>query len=119
MKIFKKLKYILNLRSELFSKEDLIFDSSLNLPTKLMLIKTRYVETELKNLFLEDVSVREIFPFSLKIRIQTRTEVALGVTIIQGKNIKGFVDEEDVYKKNYTDKNLSNFHVKFLVGRRI
>ncbi len=119
MKIFKKVE-INNIKiygSELFSKEDLVANSSLNLPTKLIFVKTRYVETELKkNLFLEDVSVRrEILPFGLKIRIQTRTPVALGVTIIQGKNIKGFVDEEGYFiKKNYTDKNLSEFPCKVL-----
>ena len=68
-KTFKKVNYedISITGSELFSNDDIVANSSLNLPTPLILVKTRYTEKELKkNLSLKNVSVyRQLFPFGL------------------------------------------------------
>ena len=67
LKCFKKVnpQNIFIFGSELFSLEDILMNSSLNLPTPLLFVKTKYIEQELKkNLSLENVSLtRQIFPF--------------------------------------------------------
>ena len=59
--------------SELFSKEDVVNNSSLKFPVRLIFIETNFLEKELKqNLSLKNVSViRQIFPFGLKIEVNT------------------------------------------------
>ena len=66
--------------SELFSKNDLVNNSSLKFPIRLIFIKTNFLEKELKqNLSLKNVSVsRQILPFGLKIHLKTRTPIAYG-----------------------------------------
>ena len=61
--------------SELFSQNDVVKNSSLNFSTRLIFVKTNLLEKELKqNLSLKNVSVnRELFPFGLKVLINTRT----------------------------------------------
>ena len=66
-KIFKKVN-IQNIRisgSELFSEKDVLDNSSLKFPIRLIFINTSYLEKELKqNLSLKYVSVtRQILPF--------------------------------------------------------
>jgi len=55
--------------SELFSENDVVNNSSLIFPIRLIFIKTNLLEKELKqNLSLKNVSVsRQIFPFGLKV----------------------------------------------------
>ena len=74
-------------------------NSSLNVPTRLVFIKTKYIEKELKqNLSLKKISViREILPFGLRILIQTRTPVAYGERVFNSEKISGFIDEDGFF----------------------
>ena len=92
--------------SKLFSKEDIITNSSLNFPTPLIFIKTKFTEKELqKNLSLENVLVsRQIFPFGLKIFMKARVPIAYGEKIFKGEKINGFIDEDGFFiNEKYTD----------------
>ena len=85
LKILKKVN-IQNIRiagSELFSQNDVIDNSSLKIPIRLIFINTSYLEKELKqNLSLKNVSVsRQILPFGLKVYLKTRTPIAFGERI--------------------------------------
>ena len=108
-KTLKKVNYqnISIFGTESLSIEDILANSSLNLPTPLIFVNTTYTEKELKkNLSLENVSVsRQIFPFGLKILIQTRTPIAYGERILNGKKITGFIDKEGFFiNQKYVDK---------------
>ncbi len=108
-KTLKKVNYqdISIVGSELFSIDDIVANSSLNFPTPLIFVKTTYTEKELKkNLSLKNVSVfRQIFPFGLKILIQTRTPIAYGERILQEKKITGFIDEDGFFiNEKYSDQ---------------
>ena len=110
-KTFKEVNYqdISISGSELFSIDDIISNSSLNLPTPLIFVKTTYAEKELKkNLSLQNVSVyRQIFPFGLKILIKTRTPIAYGEKIFKGEKITGFVDKDGFFiNEKYIDKEI-------------
>ena len=85
--------------SNLFKAKDILENSSLNLPTRLVFIKTKYIEKELKqNLSLKKISViREILPFGLRILIQTRTPVAYGERVFNNEKISGFIDEDGFF----------------------
>ena len=113
-KTFKEVNHqdISILGSKLFSPDDLVANSSLNLPTPLIYIKTKYNEKELKkNLSLENVSIsRQIFPFGLKIQIKTRTPVAYGEKLLKGEKINGFIDQHGVFiNAKFSDKeNIKN-----------
>ena len=115
---FKKVNYqeISIVGSELFSIDEIIANSSINLPTSLIFIKTTYAEKELKkNLSLKNVSVfRQIFPFGLKILIKTRTPIAYGERIFKGEKITGFIDEDGFFiSLKYSDQeNLSKITSK-------
>ena len=102
--------------SELFSQNDVVNNSSLKFPNRLIFIKTNLLEKELKqNLSLKNVSVRrEIFPFRLKVHLNTRTPVAFGERIINDKKILGFIDEDGIFinKKNASDLNLNKLTVQ-------
>ena len=119
-KIFKKVNYkdISIFGSQFFSVNDIVANSSLNFPTPLIFIKTKYFEKELiKNLSLENVSVnRQIFPFGLKILIKTRTPIAYGESTLEGKKINGFIDADGYFiNEKYSDKeNLENLSSKVL-----
>ena len=108
-KIFKKVNFsdVLISGNELFTVGDIENNSSLDFPTPLIFVKTKYIEKELKkNLSLKSVAVhRQIFPFGLKILIKTRTPIAYGEKILKGKKITGFIDEDGffIYEK-YADK---------------
>ena len=106
---FKKVDYkdISIFGSELFSIKDIVANSSLNFPTPLILVKTIYIEKELKkNLSLEKVSVfRQVYPFGLKILIKTRTPIAYSERILNGEKITGFVDKEGFFLyERYSDQ---------------
>ena len=115
---FKKVNYqdISIYGTELFSIDDIVANASLNFPTPLILIKTNYIEKELKkNLSLEKVSVfRQVYPFGLKILIKTRTPIAYSERILNGEKIPGFVDKslrflkEDKIEWNSINKTLLN-----------
>ena len=101
LKTFKKVNFQ-NIRiygSDYFSKEEIINNSSLNLPTRLIFIKTKYAEKELKkNLSLKNVSInRQIIPFGLSILIKTRIPIAYGEKTINGAQISGFIDENGFF----------------------
>ena len=73
IKILKKVN-IQDIRisgSEFFSQNDVVNNSSLNFPIRLIFVETNLIEKELKqNLSLKNVSVnRELFPFGLKVHI--------------------------------------------------
>ena len=93
IKTLKKID-IQNIRisgSELFSQNDVVKNSSLNFPIRLIFVKTNLLEKELRqNLSLKNVSVnRELFPFGLKVHLDTRTPIAYGERILdEKKNIR-------------------------------
>ena len=90
--------------SKLFTEKDIVENSSLNIPTRLIFIKTKYIEKELKqNLSLKNISVRrQILPFGLIVLIQTRKAVAYGERVLNSEKISGFIDEDGffIYKEH-------------------
>ena len=118
LKIFKKVN-IQNIRiagSELFTEKDLVDNSSLKFPIRLIFVETNYLEKELKkNLSLKNVSVnRQIFPFGLKIYVNARIPIAYGERIINKEKIFGFIDKDGFFinKKNADEKNLNKFYIQ-------
>ena len=118
LKTLKKVNFnnITIYGSQLFSKEDLVNNSSLDFSTRLIFIKTKLIEKELKqNLSLDQVSLRrQIFPFGLKIFIKTRTPIAYGERILNGIKISGFIDEEGIFisKNHVEEKNLGDLYIQ-------
>ena len=102
--------------SGLFSKNDLLKNSSLKLPLRLIFIKTNFLEKELKqNLSLKHVSARrQIIPFGLKIHIKTRNPIAFGERIVNDEKISGFVDRDGFFinKQNTENINTSELTIK-------
>ena len=102
--------------SSLFSQNDVVNNSSLKLPTRLLLVKTNFLEKELKqNLSLKNVSVnRELFPFGLKVHISTRIPIAYGERIINDEKILGFVDKDGIFinEHNVDKKNLKKLNIQ-------
>ncbi len=108
-KTFKKVNYqdISISGSELFSIEDIVANSSLNFPTPLIFVKTKYAEKELKkNLSLENVAIyKQIFPFGLRILVKTRIPLAYGERILKGEKITGFIDKDGFFiNKKYSEE---------------
>ena len=95
--------------SELFSKNDLLNNSSLKFPIRLIFIKTNFLEKELKqNLSLKHISVRrQLIPFGLKIHIETRKPIALGERIINDEKILGFIDRDGIFINKQNAENIS------------
>ena len=93
--------------SEFISITDITENSSLQLPRRLIFIKTKLIEKELKqNLAIKQISInRQIFPFGLNIKIQTRKPVAFANRDEDGIKIEGFVDKDGHFIDN-------NFHEK-------
>ena len=108
--------------SKLFSQNDLANNSSLKFPIRLILIKTKFLEKELKqNLSLKNISVsRQIFPFGLKVQVNQRTPIAFGERILNDEKILGFIDEDGVFinKQNAEGKNLTNLTIE-VFGKRV
>ena len=102
--------------SELFSQNDVINNSSLRLPKRLIFIKTNFLEKELKkNLSLKNVSVsKQIFPFCLRIHLDTRIPIAYGEKIFNNKKILGFIDKDGIFidKQNADEKYLNKLTIK-------
>ena len=85
--------------AEFISIDDVVENSSLQLPERLIFIKTKLIENELKkNIYLRKISInKQIFPFGLKINIQTRKPVAFADKEENGKKVEGFVDKDGVF----------------------
>jgi len=85
--------------SELFSQNDVVKNSSLNFPIRLIFVETNLLEKELKqNLSLKNVSVsRELFPFGLKVHINSRIPIAYGERILNDEKILGFIDKDGIF----------------------
>ena len=102
--------------SKLFSQDDLVNNSSLKLPTRLILIKTNLIEKELKqNLSLKNVSVnREIFPFGLRVKVNPRTPVAFGERVLNDEKILGFIDKYGIFikRQNAVENNLIKLKIQ-------
>ncbi len=108
--LFKKvdLKNIYINGAEFISVNDIIENTSLKLPRKLIFIKTKLIEKELKqNTSLRQISIsRQIFPFGLVINIQARKPVAFAEREEKGIKIKGFVDKDGFFiKEKYLSEN--------------
>ena len=117
LKTFKKVN-IQDIRisgSELFSQNDVVKNSSLKFPIRLILINTYFLEKELKqNLSLKNVSVnRKLFPFGLKIKVNTRTPIAYGEKILNDKKILGYIDKDGIFidRKNADEKELNKLNL--------
>jgi len=118
LKTFKKVD-IQDIRisgSKLFSQDDVVNNSSLRLPKRLISIKTNFLEKELKqNLSLKNVSVnRELFPFGLKVHINSRIPIAYAERILNDEKILGFIDKDGFFidKQNVDEKNLNKLTIK-------
>ena len=102
--------------SEIITKEDIVKNSSLNLPSRLIFTPTKLAEKELKNnLSLQNISItKQLFPFRLNILIQTRKPVAYGERFINEKKIIGFIDKDGVFiDEKYSDKkNIERITIK-------
>ena len=102
--------------SKLFSQNDLVNNSSLKLPIRLIFIQTNFLEKELiQNLSLKNVSVsRELFPFGLKVDVKTRTPIAYGEKISNEEKILGFIDKDGIFieKQNTDEKNLNKLNIQ-------
>ena len=102
--------------SELFSQDDVVNNSSLKFPIRLIFIETNFLEKELKqNLSLKNVSViRQIFPFGLKIEVNTRTPIAYGERIVNDEKILGYIDKDGIFinKQNVEEKNLNKLTIQ-------
>ena len=118
IKTFKKVD-TQNIRisgSEFFSQNDVVNSSSLNFPIRLIFVETNLLEKELKqNLSLKNVSVnRELFPFGLKVHINSRIPIAYGERILNDEKILGFIDKDGIFinKQNVNKKNLNKLTIK-------
>ena len=102
--------------SKLFSKNDLVNNSSLKFPIRLIFIRTKFLEKELKqNLSLKNISVsRQLFPFGLKVHIKMRTPIAYGEKIFNEKKILGFIDKDGIFinKQNVDEENLKKLNIQ-------
>ena len=102
--------------SELFSQNDVVNNSSLKFPIRLIFVKTNFLEKELKqNLSLKNISVsRQIFPFGLKVHLDTRTPIAYGERILNDEKILGFIDKDGSFinKQNVDETKLSNLTIQ-------
>ena len=102
--------------SELFSKNDIVKNSSLKFPIRLILINTYFLEKELKqNLSLKNISVnRELFPFGLKVKVNTRIPIAYGERLLNKEKIFGFIDKDGIFieKQNVEEKKFKGLTIK-------
>jgi len=102
--------------SEFFSQNDVVKNSSLNFPIRLIFVETNLLEKELKqNLSLKNVSVnRELFPFGLKVHIISRIPIAYGERILNDEKILGFIDKDGIFinKQDVDEKNLNKLTIK-------
>ena len=85
--------------AEFISINDITKNSSLQLPSRLIFIKTELIEKELmQNMYLRKISInRQIFPFGLSINIQTRKPIAFADKQENGIKVEGFVDRDGTF----------------------
>jgi len=104
--------------SELFSQNDVVNNSSLKFPTRLIFVNTNLIEKELKqNFSLKNVSVnRELFPFGLKVYIKSRIPIAYGERILNDEKISGFIDKDGIFinKQNVDEKNFNQLTIQVI-----
>ena len=102
--------------SKLLTQNDVANISTLKFPTRLIFIQTNLLEKELKqNLSLKNVSVnRELFPFGLKVHINSRIPIAYGERILNDEKILGFIDKDGIFinKQNVDEKNLNKLTIQ-------
>ena len=102
--------------SKLFSQNDVIINSSLNFHIRLIFVESNLLEKELKqNLSLKNVSVnRELFPFGLKVHMNSRIPIAYGEKILNDKKILGFIDKDGNFidRKNVDEKKLDKLTIQ-------
>ena len=116
--LFKKvdLKNIYIYGADFISVNDITENTSLQLPRRLIFIKTKLIEKELeKNISLKQISIsRQIFPFGLIIDIQTRNPIAFAEKEEKGIEVQGFVDKDGVFinEKYVPDREKLNFPIK-------
>ena len=110
--LFKKvdLENIYIQGADFITISDITQNSSLQLPKKLIFIKTKLIEKELtQNISLRQISItRQIFPFGLVINIKTRTPVAFAEREKNGIKIKGFIDKDGIFIKEKYIPNREN-----------
>lgn len=97
------------IEENLISKEDILSNSSLKLPKRLIFIQTNSLAQELKeNLSLKYISVnKQLIPFGLKIYVQKRIPVAYAEMTIDGRTVKGFVDADGIFvPKEFISSNI-------------
>ena len=107
------------LGTKYITKEDLLKNSSLVFPTRLIFVKTKFIEKELKeNLSLKNISIdRQLFPFGLQVRVQTRKPFAYGEKIENGIKVEGYVDEDGFFiRKEFADNRTNNIYQVRIVG---
>ncbi len=101
--------------SEFLSQNDVVNNSSLEFPIRLIYIKTNFLEKELKqNLSLKNISVnKELFPFGLKVQVKTRIPIAYGEKILNNEKILGYIDRDGIFidRKNVNEKNLKKLPI--------
>ena len=93
--------------SKLIKSQQILENSTLSFPIRLIFIKTESIEKDLKqNLSLQNIAIfRQIFPFGLKILIKTRTPVAHGEKTLNDKKITGFIDKDGFFiNKKYAEE---------------
>ena len=102
--------------SDYFSQNDVVKNSSLKFPIRLILINTYFLEKELKqNLSLKNISVnRELFPFGLKVKVNTRRPIAYGEIILNEERIFGFIDKDGIFikKQNVEEKKFNGLRIE-------
>ena len=102
--------------SEFFTQNDVVKNSSLEFPIRLISINNNFLEKELKqNLSLKNVSVtRQLFPFGLKVHIKARNPIAFGERTLNDKKILGFIDREGIfiYEENAEKVDLSKLNIQ-------
>ena len=102
--------------SELFSQNDVVKNSSLKFPIRLILINTYFLEKELKqNLSLKNISVnRELFPFGLKVKVNVRTPIAYAERLLNKEKIFGFIDKDGIFieKQNVEENRFKGLKIK-------
>ena len=104
---------------EFITKKDLIDNSSLIFPTKLIFIKTSYLEKELKeNLSLKNISInRRLIPFQLKIYLQTRIPLAYAESNKLNRKFYGYVDSEGIFiPKEFARNKVNNLLPVKIIG---
>ncbi len=102
--------------SELFSQNDVVKNTSLKFPIRLIFVETNLLEKELKqNLSLKNVSVnRELFPYGLKVDINSRIPIAYGEKILNDEKILGFIDKDGIFinKQNVDEKKFNRLTIQ-------